>query len=122
MYFDMDCSCKGKNLDRFVQTHILILLYKRPMYGLEIINSLEKQTMFIGNRPDQTGVYRYLKKMEENGHLTSEEVPSGVGTRMKRVYSITEVGKHCLRNWAVALGQYGIDILGLVAEIENTLD
>ncbi len=121
MYIDMDCSCKGKNLDRFVQTHILILLYDKSMYGLEIINGLEKQTMFIGSRPDRAGVYRYLKKMEQNGHLTSSDVFDEGSKRKKTVYSITDKGKHCLANWAVALGQYGIDILGVVSEIENTI-
>lgn len=113
------CSCQGRNLDKFIQPHILLILSIRPMYGLEIINELEKMPMFSGSRPDPTGVYRYLKRMEADGQLSSEMKADTPGEKPK---SITEEGKNCLASWAVSLGQYSVDIIGLVSEIENVLD
>ena len=119
---DMTCSCQGSNLDKFIQPHILLILSKRQMYGLEIINELEKRNMFIGHSPDPTGVYRYLKKMEADGQLLSEMRSDLPGERPKKVYSVTDRGRQCLANWAVALGQYSVDIIGLVSDIEEELD
>ena len=119
---DMTCSCRGGNLDKFIQPHILVILSRRPMYGLEIIGELEKMDMFIGHSPDPTGVYRYLKKMEADGQLSSEMKAEGPGKRLNRVYTITDEGKRCLMSWAVALGQYSVDIIGLVTEIEDALE
>ena len=119
---DMTCSCQGGNLDKFIQPHILLILSKRQMYGLEIINELEKRNMFIGHSPDPTGVYRYLKKMEADGQLISEMRSDLPGERPRKVYSVTDRGRQCLANWAVALGQYSVDIIGLVSDIEEELD
>ena len=118
---DMTCSCQGGNLDKFIQPHILLILSKRQMYGLEIINELEKRNMFIGHSPDPTGVYRYLKKMEADGQLISEMRSDLPGERPRKVYSVTDRGRQCLANWAVALGQYSVDIIGLVSDIEEEL-
>ena len=42
--------------------------------------------------------------------------------KARKVYSITDYGRHCLANWTVALGQYSVDIIGLVSEIEDVLE
>ena len=118
----MLCSCRGGNLDKFLQPHILLILYKREMYGLEIINELEKKAMFMDHRPDPTGVYRYLKKMEDDGQLKSEMKTPDNKTKARKVYSITDYGRHCLANWTVALGQYSVDIIGLVTDIEDVIE
>lgn len=118
----MLCSCKGGNLDKFLQPHILLILSKKEMYGLEIINELEKKPMFMDRRPDPTGVYRYLKKMEDDGQLRSEMKSPDNKAKARKIYSITDYGRHCLANWAVALGQYSVDIIGLVSEIEYAFD
>ena len=119
---DMTCSCQGGNLDKFIQPHILLILSEKPMYGLEIIGELEKRNMFIGHSPDPTGVYRYLKRMEADGQLSSEMKADVPGERPKKVYSVTEEGRRCLANWAVALGQYSVDIIGLVRDIEESFE
>ena len=119
---EMLCSCKGGNLDKFLQPHILLILSKKEMYGLEIINELEKKPMFMDRRPDPTGVYRYLKKMEDDGQLRSEMKTPDNKAKARKVYSITDYGRHCLANWAVALGQYSVDIIGLVSEIEDVIE
>ena len=122
MYVDMDCSCKGKNLDRMLQAHVLMILYNEPMHGFRLIQELGEKTMFKNSMPDPTGVYRYLKKMEAAGTLRSYWDDAGEGSRPKRIYEITEEGRHCLANWTVALGQYAVDIMELVSEMENTIE
>lgn len=118
----MICSCKGGNLDRFIQPHILLLLADREMYGLEIINELGKKAMFLDRSPDPTGVYRYLRRMEAEGQLKSRMKKPGTKDKPVRFYSITDYGRQCLASWAVALGQYSVDIIGLVTEIEDSID
>lgn len=113
------CACMGKNFEKFLQPHILMIIVSRPMYGLEIIEELAKHTMFLEKRPDPTGVYRYLKKMESAGLLSSSWEVEKEEKAPKKFYSITPAGKDCLRNWTVALGQYGVDITELVAQLEN---
>ena len=72
MYFEMDCACKGKNLDKLLQPAILRILYKEDLHGFMLIQKLGESPMFGGTEPDRAGVYRYLKKMESSGLLTSD--------------------------------------------------
>ncbi len=48
MYFEMDCPCKGKNLDKMLQRGILMSLYRQDKYGWLIIRDLGKNPMFGG--------------------------------------------------------------------------
>lgn len=116
---DAQCACMGKNFEKFLQPHILMIVATRPMYGLEIVGELEKYTLFLQKRPDPTGVYRYLKKLESVGLLSTTWQAETVGETPKKFYALTPAGKSCLRNWTVALGQYGVDILELTAHLED---
>ncbi len=120
-YFTMDCACKGKNLDKMIQPVILKILYREPMHGFVIIQKLSESPMYGGTEPDHAGVYRYLKKMEESGLLTSEWDMAEDGGKPKRVYTITERGKHCLANWAVVLKDYAISVEKLADELSDTI-
>ena len=112
MYFEMDCPCKGKNLDKMLQPGILMSLYRQDKYGWLIIRDL-------GKNP-KTGVYRYLKKMEASGYLTSRLENAQDKDVSRRVYSITEKGKACLGNWQVTLRSYAASIADLVSSMEET--
>ena len=76
--------------------------------------------MFGGVEPDKTGVYRYLKKMEASGYLTSRLENAQDKDVSRRVYSITEKGKACLGNWQVTLRSYAASIADLVSNMEET--
>lgn len=121
IYFEMDCACKGSNLDKMLQPGILAALYNKKMHGFSIIQKLSENSMFNGNLPDKAGVYRYLKKMEESGLLVSEWEFDKDNTKPRRVYAITERGKHCLGNWSKALKVYEESIDCLVAEIDSVI-
>lgn len=124
MYIDMDCPCQGKNLDKLLQPLILcILLQGGDMHGFAILKEIGKIPRFAGKAPDATGVYRYLKKMETSGLLTSKwelEDLDDAG-KPKRVFSITPEGKGCLANWAQALSDYENYIHQLIDMIHHSI-
>ena len=124
MYIEMDCPCQGKNLDKLLQPLILCILADGgDMHGFAILKEIGKNPRFEDKVPDATGVYRYLKKMESSGLLTSawslEDLDEA--GKPKRIFSITDEGKHCLSNWAVALTDYENYIQGLIDHIHRVV-
>lgn len=120
MYFEMDCPCKGKYLDKMLQPGILNVLKEGKMHGFLLVQKLGENPMFAGNQPDKAGVYRYLKKMEESGLLESEWEFEEGSTNPRRIYGITEHGRECLQNWSQALKFYVWSLSRLVEEIDAT--
>ena len=124
MYIEMDCACKGRNLDKLLQPLILCILAEGgSMHGFAILKEIAKNKRFDGKAPDATGVYRYLKKMEGSGLLVSEWDMGSVDEngKPKRVFTLTDKGRACLGNWAVALTDYCDYISGLVDSINKNL-
>lgn len=118
----MDCPCQGKNLDKLLQPLILCILARgSDMHGFAILKEIGKIPRFEDKNPDATGVYRYLKKMESSGLLTSrwelDELDDA--GKPKRVFSITEKGRSCMFNWAEALTDYEKHIHYLVDMIRE---
>lgn len=100
-----NCSCMGKNMDRLLQPAVLMCLLNHDMHGFLLLQYLSESPMFCGDYPDPTGLYRYLKKMEQNGLLTSYKKEQD-GAPAKTVYHITEQGVHCLKKWEETLSEY----------------
>lgn len=121
MYFEMDCPCKGKNLDKMLQPSILLELYEESLHGFMLIHKLSQNPMFDGNMPDKAGVYRYLKKMETSGLLESDWEIDEFGGKPRRIYSITDKGKGCLVNWTLALKDYVKSVDSLVGKIDKKI-
>lgn len=122
MDFEMDCPCRGKNLDKLLQPAILAILYKQDLHGFVLIQKLGENPMFDGTEPDRAGVYRYLKKMESSGLLSSDWELDGEGSKPRRIYSITKEGKHCLENWSAVLKTYRDSVGMLVEKIDGVID
>lgn len=124
MYIEMDCPCKGKNLDKLLQPLILCLIVKNgDMHGFAILKEVSKIPRFKDKAPDAAGLYRYLKRMEDSGLLTSRE-DHGEGPepgKQKRIFSATEKGRACLENWQKALEDYEKYIHSLIEMIEDVL-
>lgn len=97
------CPCKGDYLDKFVQPAILSLLCESPAHGFYLLAELEQRGLI--SKVDATGFYRTLKKLEEDGKLTSLWSIEA-GEKPKKVYSITDSGLQCLQNWRVTLKAY----------------
>ena len=120
-YMDPECSCQGKYLDKMLQPNILLVLYKEPMHGFKLIQELSRSPMFSDSTPDRTGVYRYLKRMEEDGLLDSREEIEEESGRHRRIYSITEKGEHCLSSWKTSLKQYLVTMIQFVRELDESV-
>ncbi|NLC76511.1 MAG: PadR family transcriptional regulator [Clostridia bacterium] len=101
----LKCSCKGHSLDKFLQPNILILLAMEDLHGYSIIQELEDKKLFYGQQIDSAGIYRTLNLLENRGLVVSEWDLAGAGAA-KKIYSITEAGLECLRNWIITLEQY----------------
>lgn len=120
-YMDPECSCQGKYLDKMLQPNILLVLYKEPMHGFKLIQELSRSPMFSDSTPDRTGVYRYLKRMEEDGLLDSREEIEEESGRHRRIYSITEKGERCLSSWKTSLKQYLVTMIQFVRELDESV-
>ncbi len=118
-----ECAELGKSLNRLSQPTILTVLARAntPMHGYIIVQKAAESPMFGGNKPDATGIYRTLKRMEENELIVSHwETPeNGLA---KRQFELTEKGRQCLRRWIDALACYQLTIEELRIEAAATLD
>lgn len=113
------CSCLGYNLDKLIQPNILILLSKGSLHGYSIVKELNYKGLFKDERPDNTGVYRALKKLEGNGFVEFEWSTEGGGPA-KKIYTITQAGRKCLANWGETLESYCLMINQLIDDIKRT--
>ena len=90
------CPCSGANLPRYLYPAVLAILSDAPCHGYVVLKALSGSRFFRWNPPDQTGVYRTLGKMENEGLLQSVHEK---GEGQKKVYAITEKGRCCLMEW-----------------------
>ncbi len=99
------CPCAGGTLDKLIQPAILVILSGGPLHGYRLVERLGTQRILAGQKPDASGVYRFLKAMEGKGLVTSSWDTSQSGPA-KRVYQITASGESCLRQWIATLEAY----------------
>lgn len=114
------CACKGGNLERFIQPIILQILMDGPETGYGIFKKMEDFSMFRKDKPDVTGVYRYLRVMETRGLLLKFESREGEN-KYKMKYRITKEGRECLANWRETLSEYAESIMDLVSKIDRSV-
>lgn len=117
-----ECAELGKSLNRLSQPTILTLLAQsnEPMHGYIIVQQAAHSPMFGGKKPDATGIYRALKRMEETGLVTSEWDTPEEGSA-KRLFTLTDKGRRCLRRWIDALACYQLTLEELRVEAANAL-
>lgn len=102
-----ECEELAKSLSRLSQPTILTILAMEgePLHGYLIVQKAAHSPMFGGKKPDATGIYRALKRMEESGLVKSEwDAPKDGSAR--RMFSLTDKGYACLRRWIDALACY----------------
>ncbi len=88
-------------VERFVEPALLLLLSERSAHGYELLDRLAE---LIPGRVDMGNLYRLLRRLEEDGLVTSEwdaELPGPA----KRTYALTDAGRELLRAWAKALAE-----------------
>ncbi|MGD0090542.1 MAG: PadR family transcriptional regulator [Planctomycetota bacterium] len=114
------CPCSGGTLDKLVHPAILIVLSRGSLHGYEIATLLAKMPMFRGQRPDTTGVYRCLRRMERRGYVVSAWTRSETGPS-KRVFTASAEGRHCLSRWVRTLAEYRKTIGLLLMEARSAV-
>ena len=103
----IECATLGKSLSRLSQPTILMLLAAndKPMHGYIIVQQSAHTPMFGGRKPDATGIYRALKRMEEAELVHSWWETPEEGSA-KRLFELTDKGRQALRRWIDALACY----------------
>ena len=100
-----DCPCSGATLDKLLQPAILAVLTEGPLHGYRLAQRLNETVGLFGEKPDVSGIYRFLKKLEASGYVASHW-KAGQKGHAKRMYEITADGRACLARWTVTLGAY----------------
>ena len=112
-----DCPCSGSSLDRLVQPAILAALTEGPIHGYSLAERINEMSGQFGEKPDVSGIYRFLKKMEATGLVTSSWETGGKG-HAKRLFEITPDGRACLVQWTTTLEAYVGAITTLLKEVK----
>jgi len=97
------CHCHehGSRLP-LLQPCLLLLLYEKPAHGYELIERLMQ--LGFDQSLDATTVYRNLRRMEEEGLVTSQWDTQRPGPA-RRLYQLTPEGEDLLHSWASAIRQ-----------------
>jgi DNA-binding PadR family transcriptional regulator len=99
------CPCAGRHLEKFVQPAVLSLLAEEPLHGYLLMQRLGKMPMFKNHAPDSTGVYRFLKAMEDRRLVVAKWDISENGPAKKQ-FRLTPKGRKCLETWVATLAEY----------------
>lgn len=86
---------------RFTEPRLLFILRQGPAHGYELIRRMGEVPL-PGPLPDTGAVYRALRRMEQEGLVTSSWAETERGPRRK-VYRITPGGKKRLNIWVEAI-------------------
>lgn len=95
--------------------HILLGILRRPASGYEIKQWFENVFQHFWNAK-LSQIYRTLKRLEEQGYLTSEMAPSEQGPD-KRVYHITAAGRARMLDWLEQGPEVGHDRHAYLAQL-----
>ena len=89
------------NIEKFIESCILLLLSRDPSHGYGLMDDLEKH---CGHKVDIGNLYRTLRKMEMKGWVESSWDKNEAGPD-RRIYSITQDGKEFLEIAVSSLGK-----------------
>jgi len=89
----------------FVKTHILYHASREPVYGVEMLEELARH----GYRLSPGTMYPTLHRLEREGYLTSQKTI--VGGKMRRYYTITELGAEVLEEAKVKITELVNEVL-----------
>ncbi len=97
------CRCgTGLPVEKFMQPCLLLLLKQRSAHGYDMIQLLPE--FGFSDRLDPGTVYRNLRRLEEDGLVTSHW-DVGEGGPARRLYGLTDEGEEMLHAWAVHIRQ-----------------
>ena len=112
------CSFSMGNLYRYIEPVVLLMLKEeQKSYGYDLA---EKLTNFAltDARIERASLYRTLRVLEENGHVTSTWDVKGSGPA-RRVYALTKKGRLHLQKWAQLLRRMGQAMVAFSERVEE---
>jgi PadR family transcriptional regulator len=112
------CSCSMGNLYRYIEPVVLLMLKEeKKSYGYDLA---EKLTSFAltDAHIERASLYRTLRVLEENGHVTSTWDVEGSGPA-RRVYALTKKGRLHLQEWARLLRRMGQAMIAFSERVQE---
>ncbi len=92
------------HLYRFVEPVLLLVLKEKGRsYGYDLLGSLAEHA-FTDGEIEKAVLYRTLRRLEENGYITSDWDTDEPGPA-RRVYTLTREGDKHLKEWAQVLAK-----------------
>lgn len=99
----------------YLRPTLLLLLGEAPSHGYELL----EQVRALGLRvAEPGGLYRALRSMDEDGLVRSWWEPSQAGPA-RRLYVITDDGRHALRAWIRDMAEVRHLIDGLLGRYDE---
>ena len=86
----------------YLMAWLLVMLKEGDLHGYEIMKALKERFDVVA---DPGTVYRSLRKLEQDGNISSWWNPAEQGPA-RRVYALTDRGHEVLALWSAALGTY----------------
>jgi DNA-binding PadR family transcriptional regulator len=96
-----------------IQPAILVVLAEGPLHGYRLAGRIGAMPGWAGQKPDVSGIYRFLKAMQRKGLVVCSWDLSDTGPA-KKSYQITPAGRRCLRRWIKTLQEHRAAIAALL--------
>jgi PadR family transcriptional regulator PadR len=108
------------NLYRFCEPIVLLTLARLgEAHGYQIVTEAEQFAVTHAG-VDSAAVYRSLRRLETNGHVTSTWDTSGSGPA-RRLYTLTRSGYEHLGEWVDVMGEIATSLGGLMKASRRAL-
>lgn len=98
-----DGTRRGRGQGALIEPLVLAALARAETHGYDLARTIEELTDGTVV-PDAGGMYRVLRRLEEEGVVSSEWQESESGPQ-RRAYRLTEDGRHLLEHWLEHLEQ-----------------
>jgi DNA-binding PadR family transcriptional regulator len=104
----------------YIRIAVLILLSKKPYHGYEIMREIKERTMGFW-RPTAGGIYPILRNLEDSRYIEGKWDLQK--KRKRKIFRITEAGKHVLKRSLAKESQIANSMSGLFTEfMKDVLD
>ncbi len=121
-----NCECgeahgeimKGRH-EPMLQPILLLLLCEKSAHGYELHDRLSSFGLDVGVEP--TTIYRYLRRFEELGLVTSQWETQDSGPA-RRLYEITREGKINLQSFSTVLRKRRDQLNFIITRVDDVLD
>jgi len=112
---------RPRQIRRFVEPALLLLLHQGPMHGYGLINGLK--SVGLGDYPvDPSAIYRILRDLEKGNVVVSTWDEQTAAGPPKRVYSITDLGERMLAAWVEDLRETSRVLQSFLAVYDDVYD